>query len=100
MRLIDAAVIGLGRFNRNAALAHRAARRYAGCALTERQVETIGTALTWTLGMCLGNEFTPAMKDAWATAYAEVVASMRNVSFAARLADISPTHEAALSNAA
>ena len=100
VRLIDAAVLGLGRLHRNAALAHRAGRRYASCAITQRQLETIGTALTWTLGKCLGTDFTPEAKDAWATVYAEVVASMRDASFAVRLGDSSQAHEPALSNSA
>ena len=100
MQVIDAVVIGLGRLDGNAALAQRAGRRYAGCALSDRQVETIGAALTWTLDKCMGAGFTPETKDAWTAVYAELVASMRNASVAARLVDASPARESGLGKAA
>ena len=100
MQVIDAVAIGLGRLDGNAALAQRASRRYAGCDLSDRQVETAGAALIWTLEKCLGTGFTPEMNDAWATVYAELVASMRNASFVARLGDASPARETGLGNAA
>lgn len=39
--------------------------------------ETVGAALLWALEMGLGKEFTPAMREAWLTAY-EIIAQLAN----------------------
>ena len=45
-------------------------RRHAGYGVTDEHYETVGEALLWTLHQGLGEDFTPNVAAAWATAYA------------------------------
>lgn len=45
------------------------ARRHVRYGVTEAHYASVGEALLWTLEKGLGDAFTPAVKDAWATAY-------------------------------
>lgn len=44
-------------------------RRHVGYGVEERHYETVGAALLWTFAVGLGDAFTPAIRDAWASAY-------------------------------
>lgn len=50
--------------------------RHAGYGVTDRHYATVGAALLGTLEQALGEAFTPAMRDAWAEAYAIVSSTM------------------------
>ena len=44
-------------------------RRHAGYGVATKDYATVGEALLWTLETGLGDAFTPAARQAWATAY-------------------------------
>jgi hemoglobin-like flavoprotein len=53
------------------------ARRHVRYGVDERHYATVGAALLWTLEQGLGpDEFTPAVRDAWSTAYALLSGAM------------------------
>jgi nitric oxide dioxygenase len=45
------------------------ARRHDRYGVREEHYASVGTALLWTLEQGLGFDFTPEVRDAWATAY-------------------------------
>ncbi len=52
-------------------------RRHVGYGVEDRDYDTVGEALLWTLGRGLGDAFTPAARDAWAQTYSLVAGVMR-----------------------
>ena len=52
-------------------------RRHAGYGVEDRHYNTVGKTLLDTLAECLGNAFTPEVKDAWAALYAVVADAMQ-----------------------
>lgn len=44
-------------------------QRHAGYGVSEAHYDTVGSALLWTLEQGLADAFTPAVADAWETAY-------------------------------
>ena len=51
--------------------------RHAGYGVNERDYETVGEALLWTLEQGLGQSFTPDIREAWAALYRFVADTMR-----------------------
>ena len=52
-------------------------RRHAGYGVQIEHYQTVGAALLWTLGQGLGDEFTPAVEEAWTAAYTLLAATMQ-----------------------
>ena len=52
------------------------ARRHVGYGVRNEHYATVGSALLWTLEQGLGADFTPEVRDAWATAYGMLSAAM------------------------
>jgi hemoglobin-like flavoprotein len=77
MEVIDAAVNGLSRVERIVPAIQELGRRHVDYGVKDHHYGTVGAALLWTLGKCLGAEFTPEAKDAWATAYELLATTMR-----------------------
>jgi hemoglobin-like flavoprotein len=53
-------------------------RRHAGYGVEPHHYDTVGAALLATLAEGLGEVFTPAMRDAWAAAYATLAGIMQH----------------------
>ena len=51
-------------------------RGHVAYGVKEAQFQTVGAALLWTLEKGLGTAFTPEVKDAWATVYQILAATM------------------------
>jgi nitric oxide dioxygenase len=51
-------------------------RRHAGYGVREEHYATVGAALLWTLEQGLGEAFTPAVREAWTTAYGTLATVM------------------------
>src|SRR5215471_16634730 len=83
MEMIELAVKGLDR--QEALLPALAAlgRRHAGYGVNERDYETVGAALIWTLEQGLGPSFTPDIREAWSALYRFVADTMREGAVAA-----------------
>jgi hemoglobin-like flavoprotein len=75
--MISVAVGGLARPERITLAVRELGRRHAAYGVQERHYETVAVALLWMLEKCLGEAFTPEVKDAWADAYALLSGTMR-----------------------
>ncbi len=58
-------------------------RRHAGYGVKDRDYDSVGEALIWTLGQGLGEHFTPPVKLAWANAYTTLSTAMKQAAHAA-----------------
>ncbi|MBV9496980.1 MAG: hemin receptor [Acidobacteria bacterium] len=56
--------------------------RHAGYGVRDEHYETVGTALLWTLGKCLGSSFTKETEEAWAAAYSLLANTMKEAAAA------------------
>jgi hemoglobin-like flavoprotein len=88
MAMLGTAVAGLSRLDSLIPAVCALGERHAGYGVKVEHYMPVGEALLWTLRQGLGDEFTPAVEDAWATAYdmlsqAMIDAMMRKVSKAA-----------------
>ena len=52
--------------------------RHVGYGVQEKDYDTVGRALLWTLGQGLGDAFTPEVEAAWAEVYATLAAAMQS----------------------
>jgi hemoglobin-like flavoprotein len=84
MQVMDAVVNGLSRLELIVRLIEELGRRHVDYGVEDHHYDTVGAALLWTLGKCLGAEFTPAARDAWATVYGALAATMREAAAATR----------------
>jgi nitric oxide dioxygenase len=56
------------------------ARRHVRYGVRDEHYASVGAALLWTLEQGLGNDFTPEVGDAWASAYNALSSTMREAS--------------------
>jgi hemoglobin-like flavoprotein len=52
-------------------------RGHVAYGVTEAHYDTVGSALLWTLGKGLGEQFTPAVREAWTEAYGILSSAMK-----------------------
>jgi hemoglobin-like flavoprotein len=88
MMMLGIAVSGLSRLDSILPAISALGARHASYGVQAEHFTPVGAALLWTLAQGLGDEFTPQVEDAWATAYgllsqAMIDAMMRKVSMAA-----------------
>ena len=57
-------------------------RRHVGYGVTDAHYDTVGSALLWTLGRGLGDQFTPPAKAAWTEAYTTLASTMKQAACA------------------
>jgi hemoglobin-like flavoprotein len=77
MFMLTAAVKGLPRLDKLIPVLEDLGRGHVVYGVTDRHYDTVGEALLWTLEKGLGAEFTPEVKEAWATVYGVLAATMR-----------------------
>jgi hemoglobin-like flavoprotein len=77
MQMIAVAVKGLDRLEQLVPAVQDLGRRHAGYGVEDRHYDTVGAALLWTLEKGLGSAFTPDAKEAWATVYGILAATMK-----------------------
>ena len=56
-------------------------RGHVAYGVTEAHYDTVGNALIWTLGQGLGEQFTPAVKEAWVEAYTTLASTMKQAAY-------------------
>src|SRR5262245_66145564 len=83
MEMIGLAVKGLDRPDTLLPALAALGRRHAGYGVNERNYETVGEALIWTLEQGLGPSFTPDVREAWEAVYGLVAGAMREAAVAA-----------------
>ncbi len=76
MQTLTVVVKSLDRLDQIVPAVQALGRRHAGYGVRESHYATVGEALLWTLGQGLGEAFTPAVRDAWATAYGTLASVM------------------------
>jgi len=69
MQTLTVVVKSLDRLDQIVPAVQALGRRHAGYGVREAHYATVGAALRWTLEQGLGPGFTPAVREAWATAY-------------------------------
>lgn len=77
MQMIGLAVRGLDHLDEIVPLLHELGARHAGYGVEERDYETVRAALLATLKRGLGDEFTPAVREAWIAVYALLAETMK-----------------------
>lgn len=92
MATLGFVVAGLGRLDALLPAVGDLARRHVTYGVTEAHYAPVGDALIWTLKQGLGDEFTPEVEAAWATAYGLLSTAMVE---AARTGDPSAAAHAA-----
>ena len=78
MQVIAYAVESLERIDALVPQVRALGARHADYGVDERDYETVGTALLWTLEKALGREFTAEMKEAWAAVYGLLAQTMKD----------------------
>lgn len=81
MAIINAAVNSLNDLGSILAAVEDMGRRHVSYGVTEAHYDTVGSALIWTLGKGLGEQFSPAMKEAWVETYATLASAMKQAAY-------------------
>jgi hemoglobin-like flavoprotein len=77
MSMIGVAVANLGRLDAIVPAVRDLGRRHAGYGVQQSHYDTVATALVWTLEQGLGDDFTPAARQAWVEAYTILAGTMQ-----------------------
>lgn len=84
MKTLDVVVGSLADLGPVLPVAAQLARRHVGYGVMPAHYDSVGTALLWTLEQALGAEFTPALRQAWATAYGTLAGAMKAAAWPAQ----------------
>ncbi|MEZ5931497.1 MAG: globin family protein [Alphaproteobacteria bacterium] len=76
MAVLGTAVAGLGRLDKLKPTLSALGRRHAGYGIEPEHYRVFGDALIWSLEQHLADALTPAIRQAWVEAYAELAAAM------------------------
>lgn len=76
MSTLGVVVRGLDEFDQLLPVAANLARRHVDYGVEPEHYDDVGAALLWTLSTGLGDEFTPAVEEAWTTAYTALAGAM------------------------
>jgi nitric oxide dioxygenase len=78
MGTLTLVVKGIDELDRLVPVVENLGRRHAGYGVIAEHYGSVGDALLWTLEQGLGAEFTPDVRDAWATAYGILAGVMQD----------------------
>ncbi len=78
MSMIGSAVRGLSNPNALMPVLTALGRRHTGYGVVDAHYVTVGQALVWTLQKGLGEDFTPALREAWVAAYTMMATVMQH----------------------
>jgi hemoglobin-like flavoprotein len=82
MAIINTAVNSLDNLGPILGAVEDMGRRHVAYGVTEAHYDTVGSALIWTLGKGLGEQFTPAVRDAWVETYTTLASAMKQAAYA------------------
>jgi hemoglobin-like flavoprotein len=82
MTMINTVVVGLDNLAPLLAAVEDLGRRHVVYGVTEAHYDTVGSALLWTLGKGLGEQFTQPVEAAWIEAYTTLATAMRRAAYA------------------
>lgn len=83
MQAIGTVVAGLDNLAPLIPVLESLGRKHVAYGVADKQYDTVGAALLWTLEQGLGDTWTPSVKDAWVAAYTAVAGVMRGAAKAA-----------------
>jgi len=78
MTMITTAVRSLNNLEGIVGAVQDMGRRHAGYGVKDEHYDTVGTALIWTLGQGLGDDFTDETKEAWVEVYTLLATTMKD----------------------
>jgi hemoglobin-like flavoprotein len=78
MQMIGTAVNGLTKLDAIVPAVQDLGRRHVKYGVKDKDYDTVGGALLWTLEQGLGDAFTPEVKEAWATTYGVLAKTMKD----------------------
>lgn len=82
MQMINVAVRGLSEPAKLLPAVEELGRRHVGYGVREKDYDTVGAALLWTLEQGLGPAFTPEVKAAWTETYVVLASTMQKAAAA------------------
>jgi hemoglobin-like flavoprotein len=77
MTMINTAVVSLDNLGPILRAVEDLGRRHVAYGVTEAHYDTVGSALLWTLGRGLGEQFTQPVEAAWLEAYTTLASAMK-----------------------
>ncbi len=83
MAMINTAVNALDKLESVVPAVQDLGKRHVAYGVKDKDYDTVGEALLWTLGAGLGDEFTDEVKNAWATVYDVLAGTMKEAAAAA-----------------
>ncbi|HVF68515.1 MAG TPA: globin family protein [Pyrinomonadaceae bacterium] len=89
MQMLGLAVRSLDRLEQIMPAVQALGARHVGYGVRDRDYDTVGRALIWTLRKGLGDDFTPDVEAAWAEVYSTLAGVMKEAAAAA--ADVTRT---------
>jgi hemoglobin-like flavoprotein len=78
MQMLGLAVNGLNRMDQLLPVVQSLGTRHVGYGVRDKDYDTVGQALLWTLGKGLGEAFTPDVEAAWSSVYAALASAMQS----------------------
>ncbi len=78
MEMLEFTVQGLEKLDELVPAVRALGARHVGYGVKTEHYETVGSALLWTFGHALGEEFTADMKDAWTEVYNLLAETMQD----------------------
>lgn len=82
MRMLNKVVQGMDRLDETIPLVEELGRRHAEYGVMDEHYDAVGEALLWTLEQGVGEEFTPQVREAWASAYELIASTMKGAAVA------------------
>lgn len=82
MQMLGLAVNSLDRMDQLLPAVQSLGRRHVTYGVRDKDYETVGRALLWTLRKGLGEAFTPEVEAAWSKVYATLASAMQSASVA------------------
>ena len=82
MTMINMVVISLDKLGPILETIEGMGRRHVAYGVTEAHYDTVGSALLWTLGKGLGEQFTQPVEAAWTDAYTTLASAMKQAAYA------------------
>ena len=82
MAIINTAVNSLDNLGPILGAVEDMGRRHATYGVSDAHYDTVGNALIWTLDKGLGEQFTPAVKEAWVETYTTLASAMKQATCA------------------
>lgn len=83
MQMLGVAVKSLDRLEQVLPAVEALGERHVGYGVRDRDYDTVGRALIWTLRKGLGDDFTPEVESAWVEVYSTLAGAMKAAAAAA-----------------